>query len=230
MTAEPTADPVILHELPPSPNNVKARIALGYQGVEYSRSPIDMQDPSSRERILEISGQPLTPVLQHGDRVIFDSHAIVRYVSANFPGPGLMFRDADAMRAGEDWERWFRGEMGPVLSMAFAEFFKLMQGGTPDGDSISRANVRWRELAGRIEEHLEDSDFLLGDELSFADAIGAPYILFASLPEPFRARSEPLSFFEENFSLGEGRERTRDWAARVLSHDPEMRVQGSVAG
>ena len=35
---------LILHEMTLSPNSVKARIGLGYKGLEYDRKPFDLND------------------------------------------------------------------------------------------------------------------------------------------------------------------------------------------
>lgn len=211
---------LILHELPPSPNNVKVRIALGYKGIEYERLPVAMDDPSARERLVEATGQPLTPVLQDGDRFLFDSHAIIRYLDANFPGPRLFFPDRERMREAEGLEHRFRTELGEVAGIVFGEFFKVMQGGAADPEAIARANRLWNERTGPIEERLGRGDYLMGDEMSFVDAVGAPYVLFACLPESLVRKLPPAKFFTDSFTLGDGRDRTRAWCARVTAHDP----------
>ena len=56
-------------------NNFKVRVALGFKGIDYRFETID---PSDRAGMVKISGQPFTPVMVHGDVVMFDSAAIVR--------------------------------------------------------------------------------------------------------------------------------------------------------
>ena len=73
------SDTIQLYDIAPSPNNMKARIALDYKGLAYERIPVD---PEDRSVVIEISRQPLTPVLVHEGRAIWDSAAILRYSAA----------------------------------------------------------------------------------------------------------------------------------------------------
>ena len=63
-----------------------AHVALGLKGIPYRFQAID---PQERAEVVRLSKQPLTPVLQHGDVVLSDSAAILRYLDANFDGPRL---------------------------------------------------------------------------------------------------------------------------------------------
>ncbi|MHC5062950.1 MAG: glutathione S-transferase family protein, partial [Planctomycetota bacterium] len=63
-------------------NNMKVRVALGYKGIPYEFKSID---PADRSRIQDLSGQFLTPVLVHGEQVVADSAAILRYLDLAFP-------------------------------------------------------------------------------------------------------------------------------------------------
>ena len=74
------SSPLVIHGFETS-NNFKVRVALGYKGIPYEFRTID---PSDRDEIHRLTGQFLTPVLQHGDVVLFDSAAILRYLEANF--------------------------------------------------------------------------------------------------------------------------------------------------
>ena len=88
-----------LYELPPSPNSIKIRLALGLKQIECERKVIN---PMDRATLVEVSGQPLAPVLVDSgperDRVVFDSFAIMRYLDANHrdQGPRLYSADRDA--------------------------------------------------------------------------------------------------------------------------------------
>ncbi len=107
-----------LYELPPSPNNMKVRIALGYKKLDYERLPLQFDDyPGDRTEIVKVSRQPLTPVLAHGDTVIFDSGAILRYLEANFPeAPTIFSGDIDTMRKIEEWEWMARTQIAKSIS------------------------------------------------------------------------------------------------------------------
>jgi len=213
-----------LHELPPSPNSIKIRLALGLKKIACELQTIDPTDPT-RASVVEVSGQPLAPVLvdstSDGDRVVFDSFAIMRYLDANFreQGPRLYSTDRDAIRAIEDWEGYARNSLGEVIGMIFGQAF------APESDPavIARANVLLNERVARVEEALSQSDYLCGDAPNAADLTAAPFLLYGTLdPNEFSAGAEGFAsiqaFFANNLKLGEA-PKTRAWIARVMALD-----------
>ncbi len=70
------------HELSPSPNNIKVRLALQFKGIEFEVEPVDRAD---RSRLIAISGQELSPVIEDRGIVLHDSEAILHYLDANYP-------------------------------------------------------------------------------------------------------------------------------------------------
>jgi len=210
-----------LYELPPSPNNMKVRIALGYKKLDYERLPLQFDDyPGDRSEIVKVSRQPLTPVLAHGDTVIFDSGAILRYLEANFPeAPTIFSGDIDTMRKIEEWEWMARTQLAKSISIIF------MQAMSPDRDedACRKASALMHELTGPIEGQLAQTPFLTGDHLTAADISAVPLIYYSMLPEG--AASHPISrFMHENFELGADRDRTRSWVMKVLQNDRDFRA------
>lgn len=204
-----------LYDLPPSPNNMKIRIALNYKGLPFERFAVDPMD-QERRQILELSGQPLTPVLVHGDRVVCDSAAILRYLDTNFRDtPPLLFPDRPTAIAADKLEKWARGPLTEPTSMVFGQAFAE----TPDLDVCRRASELMNQVTAEIEERLGAADWLIGDRMSFVDVTAAPAVFYSMLPEAAAAHHPIVKFFYDNLHLGEGRERTRDWCSRVMSYD-----------
>lgn len=208
-------DPLTLYQLRMSSNNIKARIALNYKGLQFDRVDVDPQD---RSQVVKLSGQPLTPVLLHGDRVVYDSASILRYLDGNFRDtPPLFSADPATMKEIEAWEAWARTQLYEPFVMAVSQF--RLPAEQRDPAESARASHRLHELTGRIEEQLGKAAWLVGDTMSAADVTAAP-LVYAGTLTPAIAGNEPrLKFFAENFRLGEGRERTRAWAAKVLAFD-----------
>ena len=71
------------HELAPSPNSIKARLALRAKGLEFEAVAVDMRD---RAAVVTLSGQELTPVIEDKGIVLNDSEAIIHYLDANYRG------------------------------------------------------------------------------------------------------------------------------------------------
>lgn len=207
-----------LHELPPSPNNMKVRVALGYKQLEYERVPLQFDEyPGDRSAIIRASRQPLTPVLVHGDTVMFDSGAILRYLEANFPeSPPLFSGDFETMRKIEEWEWMGRMKISEPVSIIFGQAF-----GERNEETCRRASALMHELTGPVESQLAQTPFLVTDHPTSADVTAVPYIWYSMLPPEAAEKGPIVKFFHDSFQLGEGRERTRDWVRKVLAYDPD---------
>jgi glutathione S-transferase len=206
-----------LYELPPSPNNLKVRVGLGFKGLPFERSVLELdQFPGDRSGVVAVSGQPRTPVLKHGSTVIFDSGAILRYLEANFRDtPPLFSEDYEEFGEIEHWEAFGRHGLSGPVSVMFGEAFATEK----SDDNIRRAKERMRDLTGEIEHRLAEADFLVGGRLTAADVTAAPLVVLAMLSAD--TAPGPIGrFFAEQLRLGEGRDRTRKWVRDVLAHDP----------
>jgi glutathione S-transferase len=203
----------VLHDLAPSPNNVKVRIALGVKGLPYERVPVDPQD---RSDLVRISGQPLAPVLEHGDTVLFDSHAIIRYLDANVKqGPRLFAADRAAMKAIEKWEHASRNDLSAPIGMTFEQAFAEK----PDAQVLAQASEKLQLATAGIEKRLGEGKWLVGDALTAADVFCATLAYYGMLPEQAFGGSPIVDFFRAGLKLGPGRERTREWCGRVMAFD-----------
>ena len=76
------------HELAPSPNNVKVRLALRYKDIPFDTIPVQAAE---RSPVLEVSGQVNTPVIEDRGIVLNDSEAILQYLDANYPDRPRLF-------------------------------------------------------------------------------------------------------------------------------------------
>ena len=97
-------------------NNMKVRIALKYKDLQYEFRSID---PRHRDEVVELTGQPLTPIMRHGDVLLFDSGAILRYLDANFPAASRLFSgNRKTLVAIEDWETFGRARLPRYSSLS----------------------------------------------------------------------------------------------------------------
>ena len=207
-----------LLSLPPSPNNAKVRVAMGYKGLDYEDLP---QDPQDRSTLVAQSGQPLTPVLVHGEVTLFDSAAILRYLDANFPGPKLYATEVDTMKKIENWELFARfgvkDSFGPMYAMTFGR-----QEQTAAAIEAAVAALE-RDLAS-AEDTLAKRDWLVGDHMTAADVtLGSLLMYQVGLDHPVFEALPVLEFIRGNFSLDAARfPHIHDWVRRVLAYDRWM--------
>jgi glutathione S-transferase len=155
--------PIVIYGFETS-NNLKVRVALLYKGIAHEFCTID---PADRSKVVEVSGQFLTPVMVHGATVLFDSAAILRYLDANFPrAPKLFGKSRDEQWAIEDWERFGRGPLAePMMRVVHAR----VQGHAVV-DELREAAVR--DLAAAVEHlarGLAGRTWLVGESMSAAD-------------------------------------------------------------
>jgi len=210
--------PLQLHELTPSPNSVKVRLGLGYKGLAYERCPIALDSlPGNREVALKLSGQPRLPILVHGETVIFDSGAILRYVEANFRDtPRLVPEDYAAFGEMEEWEAWTRTGLGTPIGAVFQQ----LASGSPDPAALQAGNAAFHEATQRIEDRLGEVDYLAGTtHPTLADLTCVSRVYLSLATEQEARASQILAGMRSALHLGEGRERTRAWAEGLLEHD-----------
>jgi len=72
-----------LYQLERCPWCAAARQGLANVGVEYEIVEVT-PDREARREVLEMTGQPLVPVLVDGDTVVWDSRRIVRYLYSTY--------------------------------------------------------------------------------------------------------------------------------------------------
>ena len=180
-------------------NNFKVRVALAYKGID---SRFETIDPKDRARLIEMSGQPFTPIMVHGDAVMFDSAAILRYLEANFPDtPKLFSTDYGTMREIEKWEAFCRVTLHEPLLIMVRQFIS----GVSDEAETARAGEIFSATTAELEAVLSDNEWLAHTRMTAADITGAAVI----------RRAQAMDAFE----LPE-REHVYAWAERVNAHDP----------
>jgi len=181
-------------------NNMKVRVALGFKQIPYEFRTID---PADRTEILRMSGQHLTPVMVHGDRVLFDSAAILRYVEANFRDrPPLFGASRDEQWAIEDMELFARTTLAaPMMEIVHHR----VSGGTVDDEMQARCASGFAEATATLMIALAGNKWLVGGRMSAADVTAAAVM--------HRIRRAEL------FDAPAGVEAISGWVDRVMAFD-----------
>jgi glutathione S-transferase len=205
---------VKLYELAPSPNCMKARIGLNLKAVPFKKIAVD---PNDRIAVVKASGQPLTPAMVADGQIVFDSHAILRWLDGNVrKRPRFFASEYTRMKKIEEWEamarQGFDRSLRPMYAMAFGRMEK-------SDAAIAAANAALHEDTAKIEAALQQGPWLMGDELSAADIMLAAALFYATQPQHAIVRALPFWPVFQRFDLGPERERTRDWVARVMAWD-----------
>jgi len=179
-------------------NNMKVRIALNYKDLQFNFRTID---PADRREVQALTRQPLTPVLRHGEVVLFDSGAIMRYLDANFPAtPGLFSGDRQTVVKIEEWETFGRARL-------LAPMIRVVSARLAGRDDPALFEASGRDLSAAVDELTEGltGDWLVGDGMTGADVCTAPVV--------FRALSIGLA---DEARLAAP---VRAWIDRVMAYD-----------
>lgn len=182
-------------------NNMKVRVALGYKRIPFEFRTID---PGDRAEIARISGQHLTPVLVHDDRVLFDSAAILRYLDANFCDTPGLFGDSHAEQWEiEDWELFGRTRLaGPMMDIVH----RRVQGIEIDDRLKTSCVTAFKSATDELRARLEGRDWLVGERMSAADITAAAVL--------FRIRQAEI------LPTGASEDALMPWVERIMSFDP----------
>ncbi len=210
------------YHLPASPNCAKPRLALGIKRIACDFVEVPFDD---RRQVLAVSKQPLVPVLKHGDAVIFDSGAIIRYLDANFPGAHLFADTREGIYAIERWERFGNERLGGMEGVVGLVGRQIMNGPNPQPALTKKANELLVTCASEVEETLATQDYLLGDAPNAADCTVAPWMAFGLLDADAMPAESPLRFFASQLSLPVRFTRTIAWVERMQALDAAPAAQ-----
>ena len=117
------------------------------------------------------------PVLVDGDFKLWESTAIMQYLSSDSPLWPPNKSRYDIIR----WQCWGLAHWSPPINkVVFEKMMKTAFGmGEPDITVIERATAEFQGFAKILDGHLEGKDYLVGDALSLADFSVASDLTFA---------------------------------------------------
>ena len=122
---------------------------------------------SAEFRALNPNG--LIPVLKDEDLVLWESHAIVRYLCGQY-GRGSLWAENARVRAEADkWMEWTSTTLQPTFTGGVFWGLYRTAPAQRNWSAIHAALGRCAELFGLLNEALSDRPFLTGDHLSMAD-------------------------------------------------------------
>ena len=152
-----------------SANVQKVLWALGELGLPFEHELVGgayggLDEPQYRA----MNPNGLVPTLQDGELVLWESHAILRYLAATH-GSEALWRENSRERAIVDqWTDWTATTFQPAWIAVFWLFVR-----TPaelhDRKAIAAAQAKTVAALRILDAHLADRDYLAGNRLSYAD-------------------------------------------------------------
>lgn len=108
------------------------------------------------------------PTLVDGDFVLWESNAIVRYLAAQYGAGGLWPEDPAVRAVADQWMDWQQTTLMPDFTIVF---WGLIRTPPEDRDqaAIETAVAALGPLWQRLERHLADRDYVVGDSFTMGD-------------------------------------------------------------
>jgi glutathione S-transferase len=189
--------------IPFSTNVERVALAAAHKGLRIDWVDVD---PADRSPVVQLSGQPLVPVLDAGDGdVVVDSMAIVGRLEELAPEPALWPADP-ARRAEVD---------------LFADWFDLVWKGPPNRLAEGRSDdpgadaAALRRWLGRFEALLDGRDHLMGEGFGAADVCAFPFLRYGVQP-PSPDDADPFHHvLAEHLPIAGRLPRLEAWVRRV---------------
>lgn len=156
-------------------NVQKAMWAVGELGIAHER--IDAGGPFGgldSDTFGEMNPNRRVPVIDDGGTVVWESHAIVRYLAAKYGAGSLWPEDAGARARSDMWMEWTTADLQPAfIGGVFWNFYR-----TPEAQRnwnvIRQGIARSAILFRMLDRHLENRAFIAGETLTIGDiAAGA---------------------------------------------------------
>jgi len=140
------------HSRPFSPHCWKARMALAHKGVEFETIPVGFtQIPE-----IENGGQPIVPVIRHGEKIVSDSFQIALYLKETYPdrGPGL-FDGQAGVGLTKFVENWSQSQLHPwIAKWAMLDIHDMLG----EEDQVYFRNKREKQFGVTLEELVADRE------------------------------------------------------------------------
>lgn len=120
---------------------------------------------------LQLNPNGRVPVLEDGDFLLWESHAIMQYLADGVPGQSLWPTERRARADVARWMFWNSHHFAPGVSILnFERMVKpLVGGGDPDPKEVARGERLVTQFAGVLDAHLARNEWLAQDRLTLAD-------------------------------------------------------------
>lgn len=141
-----------------------AELDLPHEHVEAGGSFGGLDDPA----FLRLNPHGRVPVLEDGDLVLWESHAILRYLAARYGTAELWPTDPGPRALVDRWLDWSQASLQPAFMDLFWGWYR-----TPpalrDATAVDRARVRCDALYALLDREFADRPWLAGDRFTLAD-------------------------------------------------------------
>ena len=150
-------------------NVQKVMWAIGELGLEHEHIPAGGTFGGlDTEEFGALNPNRRVPVIDDGGVIVWESHAIVRYLAAKYGAGTLWPADAGSRARADMWMDWTLADLQPAFIGVFWNLYR-----TPENkrnwDLIRKGVASSATLFRLLDRHLEGKAFLAGDTLTMGD-------------------------------------------------------------
>ena len=154
-----------------SVNVQKVLWALEELDVPYTRENVGGSFGGNRDPdFLAMNPMGLVPVIRDGDVTMFESNAIVRYLSARFRPGVLRPEDHKSLAMAEQWMEWQQQNFAPPVTTLFMNLVRSPPG-RANPQAIATAEKNAADAAKVADAWLARHDWFAGSAFSFGDIV-----------------------------------------------------------
>lgn len=161
--------------------------AAKIMGVDLERVNVDLfKGESHTPEFLKLNPHGLTPVLQDGGTIIWEASAINIYLAERVNSP-LLGKNANERYEVLQWMFWSGEQWRVFATLLFNERVagRAMRQ-IEDASIVNLILKNMRAASSVLDAHLENRQFIVGDELTLADIdIAAPFSQVCRTKAPF---------------------------------------------
>lgn len=150
-------------------------LVLRASGIPFQELVIPLRTPETKDLISRVSPSGKVPVLVDGDALIWESLAIIEYLSEKFPQLAIWPKDVFARAQARSVANEMHGGFLPIrqaLPMNLGKRFRTPDLSDDAKASVARIEQLWHETKSEFGSR---GDFLFG-AFSAADAMFAPVV------------------------------------------------------
>lgn len=139
-------------------------LAIDYHHIEFGSQPEDTES----DEFGQLNPMRKVPVLVDGDRSVWESNTILRYLARVYGSEQWQQQDAYQLSNVERWMDWAQTRFEPAFVGVFWGYYRTPEQ-LRDMLIVNKKLDDCRFCLGKIEHQLSDQNYLLGDRLSLAD-------------------------------------------------------------
>jgi glutathione S-transferase len=208
---------LVIYGIPQSTYVRTARMACIEKGVPHTLEPLA---PRS-EALLKLHPFGRVPVLRHGDFMLYETSAIMRYVDEAFDGPALSPKEPRQRARMEQWistiNSYFYDAM--IRRLVLAYYFPQTPDGKPDRAVIDGVAGEVRRQLQLLDDALGEGPFLFGATPSLADLLLAPILTYVYQTPEGGAMMKELRNVPRAGGAMQGRKSFQETAPPAPKHD-----------